>query len=265
MHIRYDSGANLWYYDTGSGWAQLPVDATVITTGYIDNSHLHNILDGQIGATAAISWSKISKSGSSLADLATRSAGDLNSGTLLDARLSTNVPTKSGTNAFTGANSFATNPLNLLVGQLAFPATQNPSSGANTLDDYEEFTWNPDLSFGGATTGITYSNRWGYGIKIGKLVIFYYRFDLSSKGTATGYVDVSLPTAYAFQSNEAAAFVSYFANITLPSGYYGIAGYPYSAKQIRLLANGNAGMSLSDSAFANNSSLIGGGFFVASS
>lgn len=28
-------------------------------------------------------------------------------------------------------------------GQIAFPATQNPSSDANTLDDYEEGTWTP--------------------------------------------------------------------------------------------------------------------------
>lgn len=40
---------------------------------------------------------------SSLADLATRSAGDLNSGTLLDARLSTNVPLKNTVNVHTKA------------------------------------------------------------------------------------------------------------------------------------------------------------------
>ncbi len=55
----------------------------------------------------------------------------------------TTIATLGGTNAFTGANSFATNPLNLLVGQITFPATQNPSSDVNTLDDYEEGTWTP--------------------------------------------------------------------------------------------------------------------------
>lgn len=45
------------------------------------------IVDADVNAAAAIGWSKISKTGSSLVDLATKSAGDLSSGTLLAARL----------------------------------------------------------------------------------------------------------------------------------------------------------------------------------
>lgn len=54
----------------------------------------------------ALPWSKISKAGSSLADLATRSAGDLSSGTLADARLSTNVPLKNVAETISGAWGF---------------------------------------------------------------------------------------------------------------------------------------------------------------
>jgi hypothetical protein len=32
------------------------------------------------------------------------------------------------------------------IGQIKFPATQNPSADANTLDDYEEGTWTPAVS-----------------------------------------------------------------------------------------------------------------------
>ncbi|KUP25894.1 pyocin knob domain-containing protein [Paenibacillus sp. DMB5] len=45
------------------------------------------IVDADVNSAAAIGWGKISKTGSSLADLATRSAGDLSSGTLAAARL----------------------------------------------------------------------------------------------------------------------------------------------------------------------------------
>lgn len=45
------------------------------------------IVDADVNAAAAIGWSKLSKTGSSLADLATRSAGDLSSGTLPGARM----------------------------------------------------------------------------------------------------------------------------------------------------------------------------------
>ena len=41
----------------------------------------------------------------------------------------------------------ATGLVSLPIGQLAFPATQNPRPNANTLDDYEEGTWTPALSF----------------------------------------------------------------------------------------------------------------------
>jgi hypothetical protein len=45
------------------------------------------VANANIDASAAIAWAKISKTGSSLADLATRSAGDLSSGNLAYARL----------------------------------------------------------------------------------------------------------------------------------------------------------------------------------
>lgn len=64
------------------------------------------VADAQVASAAAIGWSKISKSGSSLADLATRSASDLSSGTLADGRLSANVPLLDEANTFshTGNN-----------------------------------------------------------------------------------------------------------------------------------------------------------------
>ncbi len=57
-------------------------------------------------ASWPVLWSAVDKTLSSLADLTTRSATDLSSGTLADARLSSNVPLKNGTNAFTNPNSF---------------------------------------------------------------------------------------------------------------------------------------------------------------
>lgn len=47
----------------------------------------NTIINADIDSSANISWTKIDKTGSSLADLATRSAGDLNSGTLAEGRL----------------------------------------------------------------------------------------------------------------------------------------------------------------------------------
>ena len=44
-----------------------------------------------------------------------------------------------------------------IAGQIAFPASQSASAGANVLDDYEEGAWTPALNFGGGDTSITYS------------------------------------------------------------------------------------------------------------
>jgi len=56
-------------------------------------------------------------------------------------------------------------------GQIAFPASQNPSANVNTLDDYEEGTWTPTYVAGsGAYGAITYTGTGGYYTKIGSLV-----------------------------------------------------------------------------------------------
>ncbi len=51
--------------------------------------------------------------------------------------------------------NIASAALPLGSGQITFPATQNPSADANTLDDYEEGTWTPVDSSG---AGLTFAN-----------------------------------------------------------------------------------------------------------
>ena len=77
------------------------------------------------------------------------------------------------------------------AGQIKFPATQNASTDANTLDDYEEGTWTPGVSFGGGTTGITYGNRDADYIKIGKNVFVVSACKMTSKGSSTGNAKVT--------------------------------------------------------------------------
>lgn len=70
----------------------------------------------------------------------------------------------------TSSPTFAS--LTLSNGQIAFPATTVPSADANTLDDYEEGTWTPVLTF--ATPGdlsVAYSTQAGSYTKIGRQVM----------------------------------------------------------------------------------------------
>jgi hypothetical protein len=73
-------------------------------------------------------------------------------------------------------------------GQIKFPATQNASSNANTLDDYEEGTWTPSL--GGTAT---YDIRTGTYTKVGNVVTITGSIRPSSLGTGSTNTLTGLP------------------------------------------------------------------------
>jgi hypothetical protein len=81
--------------------------------------------------------------------------------------------------------------ITLPIGQLKFPAVQNPSSDANTLDDYEEGTWTPALKFGGGNTGMTASLAAGKYTKIGNRVFGSAYIVLTAKGSSTGAATIT--------------------------------------------------------------------------
>ncbi len=71
--------------------------------------------------------------------------------------------------------------LSLSKGMLKFPAVQNASANANTLDDYEEGTWTPtDVSGAGLTLTVNSATY----IKIGQLVHLF--FDITWPAQANG-------------------------------------------------------------------------------
>jgi len=69
-------------------------------------------------------------------------------------------------------------------GQIQFPATQNASANANTLDDYEEGTWTPTFSGSAVNGSATYSQQSGTYTKIGNMVTV--RFQVTASSTLTG-------------------------------------------------------------------------------
>ncbi len=98
-----------------------------------------------------------------VADTYSQTAADARFVHLTGAETVAGVKTFSSRPVFSGGIDLNTN------GQIKFPATQNASSDANTLDDYEEGTWTPAFSVGGITgTSITYSGKY---TKIGRVVI----------------------------------------------------------------------------------------------
>lgn len=82
------------------------------------------------------------------------------------------------------------------AGQIQFPSTQNASSNANTLDDYEEGTFTPALGGSGGQSGQVYTTQIGRYVKIGKSVFGGAFINPSTVGTITGTVRITgLPFA----------------------------------------------------------------------
>ena len=76
-------------------------------------------------------------------------------------------------------------------GQIPFPATANPSSDPNTLDDYEEGSTTPTVTASSGTfTSVSCALSY---IKICRAVLITCRVTITTSGTATGQVLVPLP------------------------------------------------------------------------
>ena len=93
------------------------------------------------------------------------------------------------------------NALTLTSGQISFPATQVPSADPNTLDDYEEGTWTPTLTF--STPGdlnVVYGTRTGSYTKVGRLVHVSLQI-VTSTFTHTTAAGTVLVTGLPFTSN----------------------------------------------------------------
>ena len=98
--------------------------------------------------------------------------------------------TVSGTSTLTG-NATASGTLTStgLVTASAGVAIGGTGS-ANTLDDYEEGTFTPSVTFGGNSSGVTYTGnrRIGKYTKIGNVVEYFIHLEVTSKGSSTGNV-----------------------------------------------------------------------------
>jgi len=75
------------------------------------------------------------------------------------------------------------------AGQIAFPATQNPSAGANVLDDYEEGTWTPAPGAGWTVVGTpTYVGTY---IKVGRVILVSYTLTSTTSLACTSAAPVA--------------------------------------------------------------------------
>jgi hypothetical protein len=133
---------------------------------------------------------------------------------------------------------------------ITFPATQSASSNANTLDDYEEGTWTPAVTFGGGATGVTYGSfNTGTYTKIGRIVTVVGNLDLTSKGSSTGNISITgLPFS---GSNFGGAALTLY-GLTFTGQAY---GQPNGSAMVLYQIAAGVRTALTDTAFANDTSI----------
>ncbi len=133
-----------------------------------------------------------------------------------------NTPTFTGTASFINLIDLS----NPTAGQIQFPATQNSSANANTLDDYKEQTFTPSISFGSGSALGTFT---GFSTKIGRIVTFTMSFTISGTSTPSGVITLgNLPYTSIVTSGSRTAVAVYAASLSAsftgtPCGYVDIA------------------------------------------
>ena len=116
-------------------------------------------------------------------------------GTLIVGNGGTGVSTMTTAYAPVCAGTTATGSLQVASTGLSTSGYVLTSTGASSLPAFQNIattgTFNPSLTFGGGTSGITYNSRYGKYWVIGPIVYFGIFFALTSKGSSTGTAYIS--------------------------------------------------------------------------
>jgi len=138
---------------------------------------------------------------------------------------------------------------------IKFPATQNTSSSANALDDYEEGSYTPVVSNG--TTNYTASTAVGYYTKIGNQVYVQVRV-VSNQAGSGGTLQVTLPFNYNASGDKYITAIPRFENIDVSDRCIHLMLGNSSSGTSNMLffgesRDGNSALNLSASNYENNS------------
>lgn len=145
-------------------------------------------------ADSAVTTAKIADANVTTAKVADGAvtSSKLDTGAATGAKLGSDVVVTSGSQTVAGVKTFSNQPVFSAGvdlssnGQIKFPATQNASSDANTLDDYEEGTWTPRVTYGGSDSGQTYTVQNGRYTKVGNIVHVFGYAQVATATSATG-------------------------------------------------------------------------------
>jgi hypothetical protein len=138
-------------------------------------------------------------------------------------------------------------------------------AGATVLDWYLEGTFTPTVTFGGASTGVTYIDQSGKYTRVGNILTFQLSVQISSKGSATGdFALGGLP--YAASSSNANCISSVvgtgFTGFTNSFVYGRILPSAQVVTMLRMTNDGASTFTLSNTAATNTMTLALSGSYL---
>lgn len=150
----------------------------------------------------------------------------------------------------------------------SFSATPSVTSitlgGGTALSNYLQGSFTPGFSFGGGTTGITYTQQYGVYTRIGNVVNFTLTIAITSKGSSTGAAKITgLPIA---ASGTGMICMINADGVTPVATYYGnMMNFDNAATTATLYsittATGGSISALSDTNFANTTTVRATGIY----
>lgn len=171
--------------------------------------------DGVAGNPTISLPASISLAGKTITNGGSVTTIDINGGTVDGVVIGGATPAAGTFTTTSQTTATVSTSVNLTGGQIVFPAVQVPSANVNTLDDYEEGTFSPTITF--ATPGdltVAYSSQTGVYTKVGRLVHFTINLLTTTftHTTASGTLQISgLP--FASTGNHSAA-IARWAGVT---------------------------------------------------
>jgi hypothetical protein len=131
------------------------------------------------------------------------------------------------------------------------------TSTSNALDDYEEGTWTPAISFGGGTTGITYARQGGTYTKIGRQVTVFGDIILSNKGTSVGDARITgLPFTILSSTSAIPVAGIRYNSVTFANQFQGYGNASQTYINLEEITEAGVSTTLTNSNFVNTSQII---------
>jgi len=245
--------------------------ATTSVNGYLtstDWTTFNNKGNGSVTSVAAsvpaflsVAGSPITTNGTLAIALSGTALPVLNGGTGVTTSTGTGNTVLSAAPTLSGDVTLSTG--NLVIGTagkgIDFSIT---SSGTGTmtselLADYEEGTWDPGVTFGGAAVGVTFAGyQGGTYTKIGNRVFFTAQMRLTSKGSSVGAASITgLPFTSAGGNPGIPAVCFYVDSLVYVNGVGGQVDLNSATISIYSMVSGSGSVALTNVEFSNSTNV----------